>query len=737
MVCRRSGPLRLPLPLLLLLPAFVACAPAATDVPVLLQLDTPAGAVKIEPWGANALRVRAVLTGGGSVQELPGALIAPGSDNKGAPLAAAAVAAGATLDLEVSATHSTITNGNIAAAVGADGLVTVSRVSDGKVVLKELARELLSGGGGPTPAPGPPAPPAPPVPTNTVTIALNNSLAHCKTPCCLDVANWKRDDNAAVLASDCHYDPHGFGGQGYDNQRWSIGADGTIKVALDGMCLTAASATSLTVSTCKAGEASQKWEAKPGVGPVKTGDGKCLTAGDHDGGSYSLTACDSNNKLQQFTIELAIAPPAPPPPPPPPPLTLLSFAAKPDDKIFGFGEHQQGHLDNKGLKYDMESCLVYGKSHGGEVCLPWILSASANANKKGAFSLEYGFLWNMPNYGGVEFGADWTNWTAQAGTQVDYFVTVGGKEGGTANASIGTQIMNSYVDAVGHSPMLPEWGSGYWHSKNRYSSQQQITDAAAGFASRGINVSVIVVDYNHWPRMGDFKFDPAQWPDVPAMMNNLTNHYNIDQVMVSTWPFIATGSDSFEEFGSKNLVFDTEGTSTPIFWDDNNCGDVGGPAKCYIYDPTQLAARKAYWKHIHSGYYQFGIKVFWLDASEPEISTSDAGKAALDFNNSLGTGAAVGMMYPYYHTQTIHDGLISEGEKDVVMLTRSAWAGMQRWGAALWSGDTSSHWPSLKVSIQAGLNTQLSGISWWTTDIGGYSGGDPSSPEFRELIVRW
>ena len=95
------------------------------------------------------------------------------------------------------------------------------------------------------------------------------------------------------------------------------------------------------------------------------------------------------------------------------------------------------------------------------------------------------------------------------------------------------------------------------------------------------------------------------------------------------------------------------------------------------------------------------------------------------------------MMYPYFHTQTIHDGLISEGEKDVVMLTRSAWAGMQRWGAALWSGDTSSHWPSLKVSIQAGLNTQLSGIAWWTTDIGGYSGGNPSSPEFRELIVRW
>ena len=80
--------------------------------------------------------------------------------------------------------------------------------------------------------------------------------------------------------------------------------------------------------------------------------------------------------------------------------------------------------------------------------------------------------------------------------------------------------------------------------------------------------------------------------------------------MVSTWPFIATGSDTFQEFGSQNLVFDTEGTDTPIFWNDNNCGDVGGPKTCYIYDPTQLEARQTYWKHLRTGYYQYGIKVF-------------------------------------------------------------------------------------------------------------------------------
>ena len=114
----------------------------------------------------------------------------------------------------------------------------------------------------------------------------------------------------------------------------------------------------------------------------------------------------------------------------------------------------------------------------------------------------------MPNYGGVDFGPSSTNWTATDAAQVDYFIAVAGKPAaasaetvGRDGPSDGEQIMHAFVDAVGHSPVLPEWGVGYWHSKNRYATQQQITDAAAGFASRGINVSVIVVDYNHWPRV--------------------------------------------------------------------------------------------------------------------------------------------------------------------------------------------------------------------------------------------
>ena len=455
----------------------------------------------------------------------------------------------------------------------------------------------------------------------------------------------------------------------------------------------------------------------PSVGSTGTikhqTSGKCLGAASGDCGSrITLVNCDTTALLQQWDVAVAPkdppAPPGPSPSPHPPaqkyPSTTEVFASTPAESIYGFGEHQQGNLNNKGITYNMEQCLEYGHSHGGEVCLPWILAAEHGA-------LKYGFLWNMPNYGDVEFGDAATSWTATAASQIDYFITV--PPANATGAAAGQAIMNAYVDAVGHSPMLPSYAAGYWHSRNRYSSQDMLLEAAWGFHTRGINVSVIVIDYMHWKNMGDYSFDPAYWPDVPAMMANLTSIGM--KVMVSAWPFQAVGSSSIKEVNANGWAVTVQGTNEPSWWDDNNC-----KAKCYLYDATQKAAREFVWSKLHDGYYEHGIKIFWLDASEPEISTRDAQAAADYFNNSQGTGQEVGMMYPYHHTRTIHDGLLSEGESETILLTRSAWAGMQRWGAALWSGDTSSHWGSLKVSVQAGLNTQMSGIAWWTTDIGGY-----------------
>ena len=190
--------------------------------------------------------------------------------------------------------------------------------------------------------------------------------------------------------------------------------------------------------------------------------------------------------------------------------TSVIFAAERTDKVFGMGEHLHGKLDNKNVvqvayrhppkgpvmlknwtnvSYDFEQCLVYrggasqnglGGNGGGSVCIPWIITASEGSSS--SFGLSYGFLWNMPNYGTVSFWDTNTTWMAEAATQIDYFITV--PPAGATPAEAGSTIMNAYVDAVGHSPNMPSWGAGYWHSRNRYSSQGMLLDAVSqGFAS--------------------------------------------------------------------------------------------------------------------------------------------------------------------------------------------------------------------------------------------------------------
>jgi alpha-D-xyloside xylohydrolase len=171
----------------------------------------------------------------------------------------------------------------------------------------------------------------------------------------------------------------------------------------------------------------------------------------------------------------------------------------------------------------------------------------------------------------------------------------------------------------------------------------------------------------------------------------------------------------------------------PMYWNDTICqGD------CYLLDESKQATRDYFWSRLEQGYFQHNMSIFWLDAAEPEIFGSSHDQALIA-EYSAGTAQAAGMMFPYWHTQAVHDGLVSAGKQDgdIIMLARSAWAGSQRFGAVLWSGDTQSTWDTMKVSLNAGLNTQLSGIAWWTTDIGGYANGDPADPAFRELVTRW
>jgi alpha-D-xyloside xylohydrolase len=158
-----------------------------------------------------------------------------------------------------------------------------------------------------------------------------------------------------------------------------------------------------------------------------------------------------------------------------------------------------------------------------------------------------------------------------------------------------------------------------------------------------------------------------------------------------------------------------------------------GPTPVSYYDSTNPEARKFIWARVKENYHDLGIKVWWLDACEPEIYPMDPH----NLRYHLGNGLEVGHLYPLMHARAFYEGMTAAGEEAVISLCRSAWAGSQRYGAAVWSGDIPSTFEYLRKQVPAGLNIALSGIPWWTTDIGGFMGADPTSAYFRELIVRW
>lgn len=380
-----------------------------------------------------------------------------------------------------------------------------------------------------------------------------------------------------------------------------------------------------------------------------------------------------------------------------------TFNAYEGERLYGLGQHQHGFLDQKG-------CVIELSQRNTEVCIPFLLS-----------SRGYGLLWNNPAVGRVELGRNRTRWIAEAAHQIDYVITTGDSF---------FDIMERYADATGHAPMLPKWASGFWQCKLRYKTQEELMSVAREYKRRGLPISVIVVDFFHWTLQGEWRFDPTCWPDPAAMVREL-EEMNI-KLMVSIWPTVNENSANFREMKEHGLLVRTErGVLAALSFFDNK---PEGPVYLHFYDPTNPEARRFLWERVRENYYRYGIKVWWLDACEPELD--DAG----DHDNlryHIGNGLEVSCIYPLMHQQAFYEGMKSEGENEIVSLSRSAWAGSQRYGAAVWSGDIDSSFEALRAQVRAGMNIGLSGIPWWTTDIGGFFGGDPSTAYFRELIVRW
>jgi alpha-D-xyloside xylohydrolase len=271
-------------------------------------------------------------------------------------------------------------------------------------------------------------------------------------------------------------------------------------------------------------------------------------------------------------------------------------------------------------------------------------------------------------------------------------------------------------------PMMPEYGLGFWQCKLRYQTQEELLQVAREYRKRNLPIDLIVIDFFHWPMQGDWKFDEKYWPDPEAMVEEL-KQLKIE-LMVSIWPTVDRRSENHEEMVERGLLIRTErGVRTAMTFQ----------GQTIHFDATNPAARDYVWNKAKQNYYKKGIKVFWLDEAEPEYRHYDFDL----YRYHLGPNVAIGNIYPREYSRAFYEGMEKEGQKDIVNLVRCAWAGSQRYGALVWSGDISSSWSSFRNQLAAGLNMGLSGVPWWTTDIGGFHGGNPDDEAFRELFVRW
>jgi alpha-D-xyloside xylohydrolase len=369
------------------------------------------------------------------------------------------------------------------------------------------------------------------------------------------------------------------------------------------------------------------------------------------------------------------------------------FAPDPTEAIYGLGQHQSGMFNYRG------SVLELGQNNT-DVAIPLLISSKG-----------YGILWNTASFTYVDnrFPLE-LNFESMAGDQVDYYVLFGpGMD----------RIIHEYRSMTGHAPLFPQWAYGFFQSKDRYKTQEELLSIANGYRSRHIPLDAIVQDWCWWNDGG--KGDPAfnsGYTDVPATLKTL--HDEHVHAMISIWAMMDPSAKNLGEM--RHRGFEIPGA--------------------LVYDPTHRAARDFYWNELAGKLFAQGWDAFWLDASEPEEGWPHIGDAVLRYKQlHIGSGAEYTNIFPLEHTGNVQEHWKQTNpEKRVFLLTRSAFMGQQRNGAAVWSGDVYSSWWALRHQVAAGLNFALSGYPYWTTDIGGYHQifeGEGNEPAYQELYARW
>ena len=366
--------------------------------------------------------------------------------------------------------------------------------------------------------------------------------------------------------------------------------------------------------------------------------------------------------------------------------------------LYGLGQHQAGVWNYRGESVDISQ-------ENSNISVPLMLSSKG-----------YGIFWN--NTSRSRFNNRFANYlyiSSEVADVIDYYFLYGPDF---------DKIIASYRDLTGQAPMFGKWAYGFWQCKNRYKSEDEILGVARKYRELHIPVDNIVQDWFWWNRKGEFVFN-KNYPDPKAMVDQL--HTENFHLMISIWPFFEPGSANYDYMQKKGWFVDKFKYAKPPYHTDAMA----------VYDATSPEARKYYWDEVNKGLFSLGLDAWWMDTTEPETEGQEE-NILLNHNLAAGSGNRYVNTFPLLDTQAVYQGQRSASDKKrVFILSRSAFAGSQRNAVTAWSGDINSDWLSYRRQVPAGLNFELSGIPYWTTDIGGFVFGNTEDPAFRELFVRW
>jgi alpha-D-xyloside xylohydrolase len=389
-----------------------------------------------------------------------------------------------------------------------------------------------------------------------------------------------------------------------------------------------------------------------------------------------------------------------------------SFVLDQGEAIYGLGQHQNGKMVQRHQNY-------YMVQNNTEDAIPFFQSIKG-----------YGLFWD--NYSPTTFtdNEEETVFSSDVGDCIDYYFLYSGNADG---------VIANMRDLTGQVPMFPLWSYGYWQSKERYKSQDETVGVVKKYRALGVPLDGIIQDWQYW---GDndywnaMKFMNPKFPDSQRMIERI--HTLNAHIIISVWASFGPKTNQYKIMNEKGMLFDFK--TWPLCSKDVWPPDPQFPSGVRVYDAFNPEARMIYWDYLNKGIFSLGMDGWWLDSTEPDhfdIKPSD-----YDNKTYLGSYRQVCNAFPLMTVGGVYDNQRAvTSDKRVFILTRSAFAGQQRYGANTWSGDIVASWDALRNQISAGLNFSLCGIPYWNSDIGGFFLWNYpqklNDAEYRELYARW